>query len=225
MIVWIDTSLFPEPHPIALGNDIEKLANPLQYRGCLFVGVQPRGDCEHFVGMPLELNKETTDEYGRPHGWCEVCWRGHQIADLKRLMAPVGVSTDRCFTNETEVIEIDDDGRVAKNAVRLVSKQLRDHLVAAGLATDRFPVVCTEGNGSSLYDEQLRQIEEQLYPVIIRDCVATNGVKKREDQEKEFEEKYPGLYQATNNIFYVDTDRKPLTDDETKNLKIGLKGD
>lgn len=42
-------------------------------RGCLLAG-PGRGDCEHFVGLPKEENRETTDEYGRPHGWCQVCW-------------------------------------------------------------------------------------------------------------------------------------------------------
>ena len=24
--------------------------------------------------MPDKLNAETTDGYGRPYGWCEICW-------------------------------------------------------------------------------------------------------------------------------------------------------
>ncbi len=51
-------------------------------RGCLLAG-PGRGDCEHFVGLPEEENEKTTDEYGRPHGWCEVCWRGEQITRLR----------------------------------------------------------------------------------------------------------------------------------------------
>lgn len=43
-------------------------------RGCQLAG-PGRGDCEHFVGLPeREDHPGDVDEYGRPHGWCQVCW-------------------------------------------------------------------------------------------------------------------------------------------------------
>lgn len=45
----------------------------LKIRGCLLAG-PGRGDCKNFVNLPKVENRETTDEYGRPHGWCQVCW-------------------------------------------------------------------------------------------------------------------------------------------------------
>lgn len=54
-------------------------------RGCLFSGTG-RGDCEHFVGLPGKSipsthdgPDDTVDEYGRPNGWCEVCWLSQQL--------------------------------------------------------------------------------------------------------------------------------------------------
>ncbi len=65
---------------------------PSEVRGCLFSG-PGRGDCEHFVGLPGKSipgrhdgPDDTVDEYGRPNGWCEVCWRGRQIQFLKRAL-------------------------------------------------------------------------------------------------------------------------------------------
>lgn len=58
--------------------------NILKVRGCLLSGRgRGRGDCAHFIGLPEVEDENTTDEYGRPHGWCEVCWRGEEIRRLK----------------------------------------------------------------------------------------------------------------------------------------------
>lgn len=61
-------------------------------RGCLFSGTG-RGDCEHYVGLPGKSipgahdgKDDTIDEYGRPNGWCEVCWRGRQITFLEMTL-------------------------------------------------------------------------------------------------------------------------------------------
>lgn len=58
-------------------------------RGCLLSGFG-RGDCEHFIGLPgrsipgkHDGPNDTVDEYDRPNGWCEVCWRGRQIQVLE----------------------------------------------------------------------------------------------------------------------------------------------
>jgi hypothetical protein len=55
------------------------------FRGCLFA-VPGVGDCEHAVGLPGKSipgrhdgPDDTVDEYGRPNGWCEVCWLRHQL--------------------------------------------------------------------------------------------------------------------------------------------------
>jgi hypothetical protein len=52
-------------------------------RGCLMAG-PGRGDCLHFVGLPAEENEQTTDSYGRPNGWCEVCWSHLQNERLRK---------------------------------------------------------------------------------------------------------------------------------------------
>lgn len=57
----------------------------LKTRGCLLAG-PGRGDCSHFIGLPFEENDETTDEYGRPHGWCEICWQGEIISRLSSYL-------------------------------------------------------------------------------------------------------------------------------------------
>lgn len=58
-------------------------------RGCL-LSKKGRGDCEHFIGLPGKSipgkhdgPDDTFDEYDRPNGWCEVCWRGRQIQFLE----------------------------------------------------------------------------------------------------------------------------------------------
>lgn len=60
----------------------QSLSPELRIRGCLFSD-SGRGDCEHFVGLPEIENEFTTDIYGRPHGWCEICWRGEENKRLK----------------------------------------------------------------------------------------------------------------------------------------------
>ena len=54
-------------------------------RSCLLAGVG-RGDCEHAVGLPDVEDQKTTDEYGRPLGWCEICWRGERIRRLNLML-------------------------------------------------------------------------------------------------------------------------------------------
>ena len=54
-------------------------------RGCLLDGPR-RGDCLHYIGLPDKEDETTTDVYGRPHGWCEVCWQGEQIYRLSRAL-------------------------------------------------------------------------------------------------------------------------------------------
>lgn len=58
---------------------------PGTIRSCL-LAAPSRGDCEHFVGLPNVLNEYTTDEYGRPYGWCEICWRGEQLRSLRAAL-------------------------------------------------------------------------------------------------------------------------------------------
>lgn len=68
-------------HNHALETSEEKLHGQ---RGCLLAG-PGRGDCEHFIGKP-RLMLENIDEYGRPLGWCEICWRGNQIENLRAVI-------------------------------------------------------------------------------------------------------------------------------------------
>ena len=55
-----------------------------EIRGCL-LSHPGRGDCAHYIGQPDETGDiaDAYDEYGRPYGWCEVCWRGEEIRRLK----------------------------------------------------------------------------------------------------------------------------------------------
>jgi len=55
-------------------------------RGCLLAG-PGRGDCDHFVGLSETEDEATVDEYGRPHGWCQICWCGVQIQRLHAARA------------------------------------------------------------------------------------------------------------------------------------------
>ncbi len=70
----------------ALRQAWDSLNPKLEIRGCLLAvrGTGPgRGDCDHFVGLPAVEDETTTDEYGRPHGWCQICWQGEQIRRLQ----------------------------------------------------------------------------------------------------------------------------------------------
>jgi hypothetical protein len=59
-------------------------------RGCLLAR-RGRGDCLNYLGVPETLDERTTDMYGRPYGWCQVCWDGFRITELeKRVIALEG---------------------------------------------------------------------------------------------------------------------------------------
>ena len=62
-----------------------------EIRGCLLAKLN-RGDCEHFVGLPEVEDEKATDEYGRPHGWCELCWRSEQINRMKAYIFHTALS-------------------------------------------------------------------------------------------------------------------------------------
>lgn len=53
-----------------------------QCGSCLLAG-PGRGDCEHFVGLPPVLDSTTTDTYGKPHGWCWLCWHSYRLSQLR----------------------------------------------------------------------------------------------------------------------------------------------
>ena len=47
--------------------------------------VEPgRGDCEHFSGIPT--NETAMNKYGRPQGWCEICWRGYRLKEMSKAL-------------------------------------------------------------------------------------------------------------------------------------------
>jgi len=60
-------------------------------RTCLF-SEPGRGDCLHFVGLPDKEDETTTDVYGRPYGWCEICWRGELISRLESYLYQVSLN-------------------------------------------------------------------------------------------------------------------------------------
>jgi hypothetical protein len=63
--ILLEREVDPAEHLLAPPNE--------ESRGCLKAG-PGRGDCLHFVGLPEEFNRHTTDVYGVPNGWCIVCW-------------------------------------------------------------------------------------------------------------------------------------------------------
>jgi len=73
-----------------------------RHKWCRYSG-PGRGDCEHFVGIPAEMNQETCDEYGIPHGWCDWCWRTYEYATLQSRAAEerrdLGVAVDTFENN------------------------------------------------------------------------------------------------------------------------------
>ena len=67
----------------AIQTAIRLLTNWMEKRtghGCLLAAPN-RGDCHHFIGLPgrsipgqHDGPDDTMDVYGRPNGWCQVCW-------------------------------------------------------------------------------------------------------------------------------------------------------
>ena len=45
-----------------------------------------RGDCEHYIGLPSVLDETTTDEYGRPRGWCAYCWQSYRLTQTEQQL-------------------------------------------------------------------------------------------------------------------------------------------
>lgn len=115
---------------------------PTDARGCLFSGTG-RGDCKHFVGLPGKSipgkhdgDDDTVDEYGRPNGWCEVCWRGRQIQALQLALfqgskAYGGVGYAKC--------SVDSAMSKAKINTPINIKELADSSVAPCFLEDPLP--------------------------------------------------------------------------------------
>ena len=66
---------------VKLGRTVETMQAT---HGCLLSG-PGRGDCWHALGLPGKReHPETIDHYGRPNGWCQVCWQSERIAVLEK---------------------------------------------------------------------------------------------------------------------------------------------
>lgn len=59
---------------------------------CIYSG-PGRGDCEHFLGLPSP-ERQTTDEYGKPHDWCWPCWKMHLLNDARATIATLTSERD-----------------------------------------------------------------------------------------------------------------------------------
>lgn len=59
--------------------EADSLKSKLETPSCLYVQ-HGRGDCEHFIGLPKEMNEKTTDTYGKPNDWCWFCWLSYRLA-------------------------------------------------------------------------------------------------------------------------------------------------
>ena len=80
------------PAAVRLGLEVLKLQKTY---GCLLAG-PGRGDCSHFVGMPGMLNyPDTIDVYGRPNGWCQVCWDSEKIRKLYENIRKITADFDQ----------------------------------------------------------------------------------------------------------------------------------
>lgn len=78
--------------------------------GCLFSGPS-RGDCLHYIGLSYIENKNTTNEYGRPYGWCQVCWLREKINRLEkalRLEKSLHLSVPNYSTQHLSTISLGD---------------------------------------------------------------------------------------------------------------------
>ena len=69
--------------------------------GCLLSG-PGRGDCVNFVGLPgpsipgqHDGEDDTLDVYGKPNGWCVVCWGSEQQSRLHAEVARLHVELRR----------------------------------------------------------------------------------------------------------------------------------
>jgi hypothetical protein len=51
--------------------------------GCLLAG-PGRGDCLHFLGLPMPGCM--TDTYGKPAGWCWSCWKDLKIEETEKAL-------------------------------------------------------------------------------------------------------------------------------------------
>ena len=75
-------------------------------RGCLVAG-PGRGDCHHFVGLPGQAipnqhagDDPTVDAYGRPNGWCQVCWQETKLTTAEarlRVAEDVAAALQSCY--------------------------------------------------------------------------------------------------------------------------------
>ena len=66
---------------VKLGRTVETMQAT---HGCLLAG-PGRGDCWHALGLPgVMKHPDTIDHYGRPNGWCQVCWQSEGLTVLRK---------------------------------------------------------------------------------------------------------------------------------------------
>jgi len=86
-------------------------ADPKRHQWCRYSG-PGRGDCHHFIGVPENLNEDTCDTYGIPHGWCDYCWasyrRDQAVSDMVAARGEIdrlGEFIKEFFKDEPELQE------------------------------------------------------------------------------------------------------------------------
>ena len=86
-------------------------ASPLpDHVWCRFSG-PGRGDCAHFIGLPGKSipgqhdgPDDTVDVYGIPNGWCEYCWKSHQLEQAENRIEKLSELLE-CARKELDVIQ------------------------------------------------------------------------------------------------------------------------
>ena len=64
---------------------IDRFLEKISGNKCLYSSLNFK-DCLHEIGLPPNNLIENFDNNGRPYGWCEICWRGYQIKQLKNYI-------------------------------------------------------------------------------------------------------------------------------------------
>lgn len=138
---------------------------------CCTLSGPMRGDCEHFIGIPEALDETTTDEYGRPHGWCFYCWMNHKQRLLERELESLRSEANRAgFNALTEILSDEETGdleaneimfnRGVKHAVEVVERKRDEHEAQKMLtATDPYGEEYGEAsNGVRVCNEILAEL-------------------------------------------------------------------
>ncbi len=79
------------PSPAYLQERVRELCRRLTDGGRCHFATAGRGDCWNYVGLPgrsipgkHDGPDDTRDHYGKPNGWCWLCWKSYQLEKTQR---------------------------------------------------------------------------------------------------------------------------------------------